>query len=464
LTTNLKPYPVRKDSGVEWLGEVPEHWTLPRTKTLLNQRSQKGFPNEPLLAATQTKGVVRKGQYENRTVLALKDLHLLKLVCVDDFVISLRSFQGGIEYAHEQGIISPAYTVLYAKKHDIHGYLAVLFKSKPYVENLTLYVTGIRQGQNIDYEKLSRSRLPLPPLSEQAAIVRYLDFIDRQVRRYINAKQKLIKLLEEEKQVIIHRAVTRGLDPNVKLKPSGVEWLGDIPKHWEVMPLKRIAWFKSGAGFPLEAQGTQDSEIPFLKVSDMTRPGNKVWIETASSTVSMVTATRLGAFVFPAGTIIFPKVGGALLTNKRRLVGKPSCIDNNVMGCVVRGADLKYIFVLFKQFDLGKLAKPGPVPAIGEGDVREIKVALPPLPEQTNIVEYLDKATSNIDVAIDRARRGIELLREYHIRRIADVVTGKLDVRGIEVPEIPIGDEPIDVGEGTEKLEAMMEDAMEAEA
>ena len=182
MIDGLKPYPKMKDSGVPWLGEVPEHWELRRTKTLLRERVEKGHPDQPLLAATQSKGVVRKEQYENRTVLALKDLHLLKLVRVGDFVISLRSFQGGIEYAREQGIISPAYTILYPVHKDLHGYLARLFKSRPYVENLSLYVTGIRQGQNIDYEKLSRSVLPLPPLPEQAAIVRFLDHADRRIR------------------------------------------------------------------------------------------------------------------------------------------------------------------------------------------------------------------------------------------------------------------------------------------
>lgn len=240
MIDGLKPYPKMRNSGEPWLGAVPAHWTLRRAKTLLRERVEKGFPDEPLLAATQTKGVVRKDRYENRTVLALKDFHLLKLVREGDFVISLRSFQGGIEYARDRGIISPAYTVLYPVLPKMHGYLAWLFKSKPYVENLSLYVTGIRQGQNIDYEKLSRAGLPMPPESEQEAIVRFLDHTDRRIRRYIRAKQKLIKLLEEQKQAIIHRAVTRGLDPNVRLKSSGVEWLEDVPEHWDVVALKRV--------------------------------------------------------------------------------------------------------------------------------------------------------------------------------------------------------------------------------
>jgi len=121
MMDGLKPYPAYKDSGVPWLGQVPAHWEVRRTKTLLRQRVENGFVDEPLLAATQTKGVVRKDQFENRTVLALKGLHLLKLVRIGDFVISLRSFQGGIEYAHEQGIISPAYTVLYPTDPGTHG-------------------------------------------------------------------------------------------------------------------------------------------------------------------------------------------------------------------------------------------------------------------------------------------------------------------------------------------------------
>jgi type I restriction enzyme S subunit len=190
MIDGLKPYSEYKDSGSPWLGRVPKHWKLQRTKNVLRERSEKGFPGEPLLAATQSRGVIRKEQYESRTVLALKDLHLLKLVRPGAFVISLRSFQGGIEYAREQGIISPAYTVLYPVKLSGHGFLAWLFKSKPYIENLSLYVTGIRQGQNIDYERLSRSELILPPREEQNAIVRFLNHANHRIERYIRAKRK----------------------------------------------------------------------------------------------------------------------------------------------------------------------------------------------------------------------------------------------------------------------------------
>ena len=429
MTGPLKPYPQYKPSGIEWLGDVPTHWEMRRTKSLLKERSQKGFPNEPLLAATQTKGVVRKEHYENRTVLALRDLHLLKLVYPGDFVISLRSFQGGIEYARDRGIISPAYTILYPENPDIHGYLAWLFKSKPYIENLTFHVTGIRQGQNIDYGRLCVSKIPLPPLSEQTAIVRYLDQAGESIRRYVSSRERLIELLEEYRQAVIHHAVTHGLDPDVRLKSSGVEWLGDVPAHWEVVALKRLGHFSSGTGFPISVQGQQKQELPFFKVSDMTLPNNHKVMRSWNNSVSRSTAARLGAKIFPSGTIVFPKVGGALLTNKRRVVERPCCIDNNLMGCIVHRGNPQFVLILLEHLDLATIAKPGPVPAISESEIREIRTVIPPIPEQAAIVAYFDKATADVDVAIGRARREIELLGEYRTRLIADVVTGQVDVR-----------------------------------
>ena len=236
MTLRLPPYPEYKDSGVPWLGSIPAHWQVRRTKSLFDERVQKGFPDEPLLAATQTKGVVPKDHYESRTVTAQKDLHLLKLVEEGDYVISLRSFQGGIEYAHYRGIISPAYTILKPslKATVKRGYFEFFFKSQTFIDSLTLFVTGIREGQNIDYERLSRSPLPVPPADEQEAIGRFLRHVLAKANRLIRTKRRLIELLNEQKQAIVHRAVTRGLEPDVPVKPSGVEWLGDIPTHWEV--------------------------------------------------------------------------------------------------------------------------------------------------------------------------------------------------------------------------------------
>jgi type I restriction enzyme S subunit len=325
------------------------------------------------------------------------------------------------------GMITGAYTVFSCENTQLAAYLDLFYRAMDDRKLLAPLYSGLRN--TIPPTRFLGTKTPIPPSEEQVAIVRFLGHASRRITKAIRTKQRLIKLLEEQKLVVLHQAVTRGLDPGGPMRDSGVEWLGNVPEHWDVVPLKRIAWFKSGAGFPVDEQGGQDSEIPFLKVSDMNRAGNNVWIETASSTVSRSTAARLGAFIFPVRTIIFPKVGGALLTNKRRLLRKPSCIDNNVMGCVVEGADIEYAFTLLQQLDLGRLAKPGPVPAISESDVREIKVALPPIQEQTEIVTSARRATADLDRAVSTAKREISLLLEYRTCLISNVVTGKLDVR-----------------------------------
>jgi len=171
----LKPYDDYKETGLPWASVVPKHWKTRRSKVLFCERIQKGFPDEPLLAATQSKGVVRKEDYGERTVTVTKDFHLLKLVEKGDFVISLRSFEGGIEISHTRGIISPAYTVLTARDEAKNFFFKHFFKSRDFIQSLTLFVTGIREGQNIDYERLSRAELPLPSDQEQELIGRFLD-------------------------------------------------------------------------------------------------------------------------------------------------------------------------------------------------------------------------------------------------------------------------------------------------
>jgi type I restriction enzyme S subunit len=171
-----------------WLITIPKHWDNRKIKYAFSERVEKGFPDEQLLVASQNMGVVPKSVYGSRTVEATKDLHNLKLVRVGDFVISLRSFQGGLEYAYYQGIISPAYTVMIPNELIISGYFRFLAKSRLFIELLQMCVTGIREGQNIDYNKLKNHTIPIPPLPEQDQIVRYLDW-------KVSGIDKFIKLI-----------------------------------------------------------------------------------------------------------------------------------------------------------------------------------------------------------------------------------------------------------------------------
>lgn len=439
MIQGLKPYPEYRDAKIVWLGEIPKHWEVRRTKHLLRERVQKGFPNESLLAATQTKGVVRKEQYENRTVLALKDLHLLKLVEVDDFVISLRSFQGGIEYARERGIISPAYTILYPPQPDTHAYLAWLFKSKPYIENLSLHVTGIRQGQNVNYETLSRSSLPLPPAGERSAIVRFLDHADRRIRRHVRAKQKLIKLLEEQKQAIIHRAVTRGLDPNVRLKPSGVESLGDVPEHWEVTRCRYL--------FREVDKRSVDGSEQHLSMSQRLGLVPSHLVENRT----LISESYAGGKLCQVGDLVLNRLKAHL--GVFALAEHDGVISPDYT--VLRPVDpngVRYFEQVLRspasRRELRIRAK-----GIVEGfwrlytdDFYDIRLPVPPAEERLKIIEHIRGVTSDLDHAREAAHREIELLREFRTRLVADVVTGKLDVReaAASLPDEPEDTEAID--------------------
>ena len=434
MITDLKPYAVMKHSGVEWLGSFPEHWELRRTKRLLAERSEKGCPDESLLAATQTQGVVRKEQYENRTVLALKDLQLLKIVRVGDFVISLRSFQGGIEFAREQGIISPAYTILYPFERDHHAYLAKVFKSRPYIENLSLFVKGIRQGQNIDYEKLARSCLPLPPLSEQIAIVRFLDHADRRIRRYIRAKQKMIALLEEQKQAMIHEAVTGQIDvrtgqPYPAYKASGVEWLGAVPEHWQIRKLGQIARVFNGAT-PSRAQPSfwENGTVPWLNSSKV----NEQVVVEPSELVTERAVRECSISLAPSGAVVVGLVGQGRTRGMSALLGIDTTISQNLAAIVPSTAvDGNFLHCLLTALYLNvrNIGRGGNQEALNCDLVSRLRLPIPPLVEQVEMLRHIDGTLSKSAESIKKVSRETDLVREYRTRLIADVVTGRLDVR-----------------------------------
>jgi type I restriction enzyme S subunit len=428
---DLKPYTEYKESGLPWLGQVPGHWGQRRMKFLFAERVQKGFPDEPLLAATQSKGVVRKEDYGSRTVTATKDFHLLKLVEQGDFVISLRSFEGGLEVAHCRGIISPAYTILKPRREAKEGYYARFFKSADFISSLTLFVTGIREGQNIDYERLSRAYMPLPPAEEQIAIGRFLGWANGRLERAIRAKRKVIALLGEQKQAIIHRAVTGGLDPSVPLKPSGIPWFGDIPQHWDFRAFARLARVVRGAS-PRPAGDKRyfyGTHIAWLTVGEVTKDSEIYLTKTETF------LTKLGeehSVRFPLGTLVLTNSGATLGVPK--ILAIDVCANDGIVAFLRLNPVVDPVFAYCYLSTLTKrlrdeLRQGGTQPNLNTGIVRSIACPLPPKAEQEAILEFLDSELAGIRTAISRLEREIELLREYRTRLVADVVTGKLDVR-----------------------------------
>ena len=197
-----------RPSGIPWLKEIPEGWEVRKVKYLFNERSEKGHPDEQPLCSTQAYGVIPQSMYENRVVVVNKGFENLKFVRKGDFVISLRSFQGGIELAHYQGIISAAYTILEPRQQEYTDYYRYLFKSHDFIQLLQTCVTGIREGQNINYPLLSRKSIAIPPLVEQRAIVEYIEAKTAKIDAAVKGLEREVAALKEYKQRLIADVVT----------------------------------------------------------------------------------------------------------------------------------------------------------------------------------------------------------------------------------------------------------------
>jgi type I restriction enzyme S subunit len=393
---------------------------------------QKGFPNEPLLAATQTKGVVKKEDYGSRTVTASKDFHLLKLVEIGDYVISLRSFQGGFEVAHHRGIISPAYTVLKPRSGAESGYFSHFFKSKPFIESLSLFVTGIREGQNIDYSRFSRAEMPLPPDDEQAAIVRFLDHENRKTDQFIRAKRRLIALLNEQKQAIIHRAVTRGLDAYVPLKPSGIPWIGNIPAHWHIW---RIGHFAKVGNGSTPSRGRPDywfgGTYPWLNSSNV----NRGHVDSSDQFVTPVALRECHLPYVQKDSVLVAITGQGKTRGMSAVLSIEATINQHLAFITSRKKivtphflhlALSGAYAALRALSEDSGSTKG---ALTCEDIKRFKVPVPPMTEQKQLLDAIERATLRIKTAIARTEQEISLVQEYRTRLTADIVTGKLDVR-----------------------------------
>lgn len=234
----MPTYDSCKDSEIMWLGKIPLHWETEKSQWLFKLRREKARIGDEQLTASQKYGMISQQKFmeiEGRRVTQVEfNPEILKHVEADDFVISMRSFQGGIEYCQESGSVSSAYVALIPHKHVYSPFFKYLLKSQRYIEALQSTSNLVRDGQALRYENFRLVDLPVVPDQEQVVIAKFLDKKTTQIDEAIAIKEQQIALLKERKQIIIQKAVTQGLDPNVPMKDSGVDWIGEIPAHWEV--------------------------------------------------------------------------------------------------------------------------------------------------------------------------------------------------------------------------------------
>ena len=257
-----------KDSGIEWIGQIPERWQLRRAKTLFTQRNSKGNKVEVLLSPTQKYGVVPQSQLEG--VVQVKedtDLQMFKTIHKGDFVISLRSFQGGFEYSLYEGVCSPAYQVFYPITPICDLYYRYLFKSQSFISKMNNLTVGIREGKNIQYIDFANSQIPVPPIAEQERIAAFLDAECAEIDAVLEKTRASIEEYKKLKQAVITQAVTKGVRGDRPMKDSGIEWIGEIPVEWEIRKIFRA--INKVGDIDHYMPDSVDDGIPYLMTGDL---------------------------------------------------------------------------------------------------------------------------------------------------------------------------------------------------
>ncbi|ANQ05511.1 restriction endonuclease subunit S [Escherichia coli] len=419
------------DSGVEWLGDLPSHWDAVKMKFLFKDTSMKNKPNETLLSVTQSQGVVPREWVENRMVMPSGNLESFKFIAKGDFAISLRSFEGGLEYCHHDGIISPAYTVLKTKKdYLLAGYYKYLFKSQTFISELQTSIVGIREGKNISYEELQYSLLPIPAEEEQTRIANFLDKKTALIDEAISIKEQQISLLKERKQIIIQQAVTQGLDPNVPMKDSGVDWIGKIPAHWDVKRLKYLG--KSIIGLTYSPNDLSDEKGGTLVArSSNLYEGKFKYGEKENVYINCFIPEHLK---LKKGDILICSRNGS-----RDLIGKCAFVsdadEGNSFGAfttVFRSKHNEYLFCILNS-DVFKMLSgtflTSTINQLTVGNLNSIFVPFPPSKnERDGIITYINRLNGDVERAIEYQKIKIEKLKEYKTTLINSAVTGKIKI------------------------------------
>jgi len=455
----LKPYHAMKDSCVPWLREVPTHWEVLPNRVLFAEVKERNHSDEQMLSVTISKGVIRQQALladSSKKDSSNQDKSAYKLVCPRDIAYNkMRAWQGAIGISDFRGIVSPAYVVLRLRNGQNPRYFHHLYRTPMFAKEAERWSYGITSDMwSLRPEHFKMIYTALPPLPEQSAIVRFIDHFDHRINRLIRAKQKMISLLNEQKQAIIHRTVTRGLDPNALFKPSGIDWLGHVPEHWEVKRLRHVGEAVIGLTYEPNDVVDEKSGVLVLRASNVAN-GRIVFEDSVFVKHKIPERLRTRS-----GDILICSRSGS-----RALIGKNAKIDGLAVGVtfgtfmtVFRSQYNDYLLHVFnsKLFDYQSGAfLTSTINQLTIGNLYSFAVPLPPPEEQAAIVRFLDEAAADFDRASAIAQREIDLLREYRTRLIADVVTGKLDVRGVEIPSLDAGEalDDLDTAEDIETEE-----------
>ncbi|MCY8316053.1 restriction endonuclease subunit S, partial [Bacillus vallismortis] len=449
MTNELKPYEYYRETTLQWLDKVPSHWDIIRNKNVLDLKKEvvgNQHAKYTLLSLTLN-GIIARDM-ENAKGKFPSDFSTYQTVDINDLVFCLFDIDETprtVGLSSMEGMITGAYTVFSVKNaNPLYLYYYNLFLDQNKL--LKPLYTGLRKV--ISTDTFLRTKIPLPPREEQDKIVRYLDLQLAKINKFIKAKRKLITVLKEKKQAIIHGAVTKGLNSSVKMKPSDIVWVGEIPEHWEITRNKNLLELRN------EIVGEEHKKYTLLSL-------------TTNGIIPRDMENAKGKF--PSDFSSYQKVQKDDLVfclfdidETPRTVGLSS-LDGMITGAYTvfkaTNTTKEYLYYYYLSLDQKKALKPlytGLRKVIPTDAFLRAKVPLPPKEEQREIVSYIENSISTIDNTIYITQREIELIAEYRTSLISEVVTGKVDVRNIENDYV-IEEDILDTNEEMLEVEKVLE-------
>lgn len=441
---SLPRYGEYKDSGVDWMGFIPAHWSVSQSRRMFRVRSEPARADDQMLTASQKYGVLPQAEFVQRegrrVVEVIQGIESLKHVEPDDFIISMRSFQGGIEWCKLRGSTSFHYVMLTPVKWVWPPFFAHLLKSSTYIQALRRTTDLIRDGQELRFSNFAQVPLPVVPVEEQASIAAFLDRETAKIDALIAEQEKLIALLAEKRQATISHAVTRGLNPDAPMKDSGVAWLGAVPAHWAVIRIKHAVasieqgWSPQCDNFPVSSP----DEWGVLKVGCV----NGGVFQPAENKKLPPELEPVPAYSLKKGDLLISRA------NTRELVGSAAVVEadfDNLILCDklyrvrLNGAQCTPAYLAAylgtpharSQIELQATGASSSMLNIGQSAILDLIAPMPSISEQNDIRQFLAEETKRLDALNTRAEEAISLLKERRSALISAAVTGQIDVRQV---------------------------------
>ena len=428
----METYSEYKNSGQAWLGEIPSHWELLPGKAIFLENKRKNWDNSESFVLSLSYGriipKINKDEglvpvnYSNYQII---DPNFIIIRCTDLQNDKVRLRTGLVRH---HGIISGAYLGLIPRRGNNPIYLHYVLYYWDVSKELYRYGSGLRQS--LSWFDIKYLQIPIPPICEQEAIVEYLDNVIAEIDKAIEAKERIIAALEERRKIIITEAVTRGINPNVPLRESGIEWLGQIPAHWETIPVRHVFEFRNGyTPSKINPSFWSNGTIPWFRMEDIRKSGRK--LERAIQYITPAALNNGGTF--DAGSFIMAICTASI--GEHAMLIADSLANQRFANLKIRkslSARFDSQFIFYYMYVLGKYCRDtANTTTFQYADMTLVKnflVPIPSLEEQKNLVEYLDYNTKGIDLAIVQQKRLIDLLRERKNIIINEIVTGKVKV------------------------------------